>query len=127
VLLVEDSLVNRKLASAVLTKQGHTVTVAGDGREAVEAVARQPFDLVLMDIQMPEMDGLEATRAIRRAEQSTGQHVPIIALTAHALKGDQEVCLNAGMDGYVSKPVTARQLKKAIEDVLGKSPTPAND
>jgi two-component system, sensor histidine kinase and response regulator len=127
VLLVEDSLVNRKLASAVLTKQGHRVTVAGDGREAVEAVARQQFDLVLMDIQMPEMDGLQATRAIRRAEQSTGQHVPIIALTAHALKGDQEVCLKAGMDGYVSKPVTARQLRQAIEEVLGKSQNPARD
>jgi CheY-like chemotaxis protein/anti-sigma regulatory factor (Ser/Thr protein kinase) len=127
VLLVEDSLVNCKLASAVLTKQGHTVTVAGDGREAVQTVARQQFDLVLMDIQMPEMDGLQATRVIRQAEQSTGQHVPIIALTAHALKGDQEVCLNAGMDGYVSKPVTARQLQKAIEEVLGRSRTPAND
>jgi len=118
VLLVEDSLVNQKLTSAVLEKQGHQVAIACDGREAVAAVARQEFDVVLMDIQMPEMDGLQATRAIRAAEQSMGGHVPIIAMTAHALKGDRENCLEAGMDGYVSKPVYARELYQAIEDVL---------
>ena len=122
VLLAEDSPVNRKLASAVLEKQGHTVTEARDGREAVAIAARERFDLVLMDVQMPEMDGLQATRAIRAAERATGGHVPILALTAHALKGDREACLDAGMDGYVSKPVTARQLRQAIEEVLGAPP-----
>ncbi len=124
VLLAEDSPVNRKLARAVLEKQGHRVTEARDGREAVAIAARQPFDLVLMDVQMPEMDGLQATRAIRAAERSTGLHVPILALTAHALKGDREACLAAGMDGYVSKPVTARQLHQAIEEVMNDPPPP---
>ncbi|MCH5374335.1 MAG: response regulator, partial [Planctomycetes bacterium] len=87
-------------------------------RKAVQAVSENEFDLVLMDIQMPEMDGIQATRLIRAAEQSTGGHIPIIAMTAHALKGDREQCLEAGMDGYIAKPVYARELHQAIEDVL---------
>ena len=118
VLLAEDNAVNQKLASRLLEKRGHTVVVAGNGRQALEALERQPFDLVLMDVSMPEMDGLEATRAIRAAEKTTGAHVPIIAMTAHAMKGDRERCLDAGMDGYVSKPVQAQELFDAAEAVV---------
>ena len=93
--------------------------MAGTGREALAAIARQQFDLVLMDVQMPEMDGIEATIAIRRQEQTTGAHLPIIAMTAHAMKGDQERCFEAGMDGYVSKPIQTQSLFATIEAVLG--------
>jgi CheY-like chemotaxis protein/HPt (histidine-containing phosphotransfer) domain-containing protein len=125
VLLAEDNSVNQRLAVRVLEKQGHTVAVAGNGREAVEASARECFDLVLMDVQMPELGGMEATRLIRAREKEAGGHVPIIALTAHAMKGDRERCLAAGMDGYVSKPIQARELQGAIDEVLrrlGRSP-----
>jgi len=114
ILLAEDSLLNQKLAVGLLSKWGHTVTVAANGLEAVEAAAQQPFDLVLMDIQMPEMNGLEATEAIRRQEGERGGRVPIVALTAHALKGDRERCLEAGMDAYVSKPIRQEELYQAI-------------
>jgi len=114
ILLAEDSLLNQKLAIGLLSKWGHTVTVAANGLEAVEAAAQQPFDLVLMDIQMPEMNGLEATEAIRRQEVERGGRVPIVALTAHALKGDRERCLEAGMDAYVSKPIRQDELYQAI-------------
>jgi PAS domain S-box-containing protein len=114
ILLAEDSPLNQKLAVSLLTKWGHTVTVANNGQEAVAAVAQQPFDLVLMDIQMPEMNGLEATQAIRLWERPYGQHLPIVALTAHALQGDRERCLEAGMDGYVSKPIRQEELYQAI-------------
>jgi signal transduction histidine kinase/CheY-like chemotaxis protein/ligand-binding sensor domain-containing protein len=110
VLLAEDNVVNQKLASRLIEKQGHTVVVASNGREALEALEKQPVDLVVMDVQMPEMDGFEATAAIRAKEQSTGGHLPIIAMTAHALEGDKELCLAAGMDGYLSKPIRAQQL-----------------
>jgi CheY-like chemotaxis protein/HPt (histidine-containing phosphotransfer) domain-containing protein len=122
ILLVEDNPVNQTLAVALLEKQGHAVVLAGNGREALEKYHSQsaiPFDLVLMDLQMPEMDGLEATRRIRQRERETGGHVPILAMTAHALKGDREVCLQAGMDGYVSKPVRPRELQEAIVKVVG--------
>jgi PAS domain S-box-containing protein len=114
ILLAEDSPFNQRLAVALLEGQGHTVQLAANGREAVAAVARQAFDLILMDVQMPEMDGLDATAAIRHQEQATGRRTPIIAMTAHALKGDRERCLAAGMDGYVAKPIRSQELFAAI-------------
>ncbi len=114
ILLVEDSIANQKLAMGVLKKWGHAVTVANNGVEAVHSWASQRFDLILMDIQMPEMDGLQATAEIREREKTTGTHTPIIAMTAHAMRGDREECLAAGMDGYVSKPVRMKELQAAI-------------
>jgi CheY-like chemotaxis protein len=118
VLLAEDSLVNQKLAVALLETQGHFVTVANHGREALDALDAHRFDLALMDVQMPEMDGLEVTGVIRQREKRTGDHLPIIAMTAHALKGDCERCLAAGMDGYIAKPIHAKELFALIEQVL---------
>jgi CheY-like chemotaxis protein len=118
ILLAEDNAVNQHLARRLLEKRGHTVTVAADGCEALDALDREPFDVVLMDVQMPVMDGFEATAALRARESGTGRHLPIIALTAHAMKGDQERCLQAGMDGYVTKPVKAETLFAAIEAAL---------
>jgi PAS domain S-box-containing protein len=114
VLLAEDNAVNQRLATRLLEKRGHRVMVAGNGREALEALAKEQFDLVLMDVQMPEVDGFEATTAIREKEKVTGAHLPIIALTAHAMKGDRERCLDAGMDGYLAKPIRAQDL----DDIL---------
>ncbi len=114
VLLVEDNAVNQRLARLLLEKQGHAVTVAGDGLEALRAIESHPFDLVLMDVQMPHMDGLEAARAIREREKETGLRLPVVAMTAHALKGDRERCLEAGMDGYISKPIRADELLEAV-------------
>jgi signal transduction histidine kinase/HPt (histidine-containing phosphotransfer) domain-containing protein len=119
ILIAEDHPVNQRLVTCLLEKQGHTVVVVGDGHAAVEAVAQHAFDLILMDVQMPDMDGLEATAAIRAQEQARGTHIPIIALTAHAMKGDQERCLAAGMDDYVAKPITANDLSSAIARRLG--------
>ncbi len=121
VLLAEDSHVNQRLAVGLLEKYGHHVVVANNGREAVAYQQSRPFDLILMDVQMPEVDGFEATRIIRASEKKTKRHVPIIAMTAHAMKGDRERCLDAGMDDYVAKPIRARQLFETIEDVLGRS------
>jgi PAS domain S-box-containing protein len=115
VLLAEDGEVNQKLAIRLLEKKGHAVTVAVNGREAIEKWRGQAFDLILMDVQMPEVDGLEATAEIRAEERNRGQHVPILAMTAHAMKGDRERCLEAGMDAYVSKPIQAEELWKAID------------
>ncbi len=115
ILLAEDSLFNQKLAVALLEREQHTVTVVNNGQEAVEAVATQSFDLVLMDVQMPVLDGLEATAQIRAREADSGAHVPIVAMTAHALKGDRQRCLTAGMDGYVAKPIRPRDLFEAID------------
>ncbi|HEV1993653.1 MAG TPA: response regulator [Candidatus Acidoferrum sp.] len=120
VLLAEDNHVNQTLARRLLEKRGYTVSVAGDGRAALQAFEKESFDLVLMDVQMPEMDGFEATAAIRAKEKETGGRVPIIAMTAHALKGDRERCLAAGMDGYVSKPIRTDELFSAIEEMLRK-------
>jgi PAS domain S-box-containing protein len=114
VLLVEDNRVNQKLAQSMLGKMGHCVTLAINGREAVELVQMNSFDLVLMDIQMPVMGGVEATQRIREAEQKTGGHIPIVALTAHAMAGDAEKYLSAGMDGYLSKPVESNLLRAEI-------------
>lgn len=118
ILLVEDSLVNQKLAVGLLEKHGHGVTVANDGTEAIDAWESKSFDLLLMDVQMPEMDGFEATAAIRNREKQTETHTPIIAMTAHAMKGDRERCLDAGMDSYVAKPIRAKELLETIESVL---------
>jgi CheY-like chemotaxis protein len=118
VLLAEDNLVNQRLAVRLLEKAGHTAVVVGNGKEALAALERQPFDLVLMDWEMPEMGGLEATAAIREREKKVGEHVPIIAMTAHALKGDRERCLAAGMDGYVPKPIQAQELRQVIAAVV---------
>ena len=118
VLLAEDNIVNQRLAVALLEKAGHRVTVAGNGRLAIEALARDTFDVVLMDMQMPEMDGEEAMGHIRATERAHGGHVPIVAVTAHALSGDRERCLAAGADGYVSKPLAPVALFTAISAVL---------
>jgi signal transduction histidine kinase/DNA-binding response OmpR family regulator len=117
VLLAEDNAINRKLAVRLLEKGGHSVTVANDGAEAVAAVREGEFDVVLMDVQMPNMDGLEATAAIRALERGTARHLPIIAMTAHAMKGDQERCLAAGMDAYISKPIQPDHMMKVIAQV----------
>ena len=116
--MAEDHPVNQKLAVRLLEKRGHAVVLAGDGKEALAALARQPFDMVLMDVQMPEMDGFEAAERIRRDEAGTGRHVPILAMTAYAMKGDRERCLEAGMDGYVTKPIQPQELFEAIDRLL---------
>jgi len=114
ILLAEDNLINQRVAVSILEKAGHRVTVAINGRQALDRWSEQAFDLILMDVQMPEVDGLEATAMIRSREQRTAGHIPIIALTAHAMKGDQERCLAAGMDAYLSKPINANQLIELI-------------
>jgi two-component system, sensor histidine kinase and response regulator len=114
ILLAEDSVFNQKVAVGMLVLDGHTVTVANDGREAVEAFSRQTFDLVFMDVQMPEMDGKEATEKIRRQQGISGKRVPIIAMTAHAMAGDREKCLAAGMDDYISKPIGRDELAAVV-------------
>lgn len=119
ILLAEDSLINQKLAVGILEKWGHEVVVALTGREAVRLFEQQPFDLIIMDVQMPEMDGLEATQQIRSLERRSGKHIPILAMTAHALKGDRERCLNAGMDDYVGKPIQPELLFEKIEALTG--------
>jgi PAS domain S-box-containing protein len=117
VLLAEDNPVNQTLAMRILEKLGHKVEVVNNGREALGRSQAEEFDLILMDVQMPEMDGLEATTAIRAAESDTGKHVPIVAMTAHAMKGDREKCLSAGMDGYLSKPIRTEELKQVMSKV----------
>jgi len=115
VLLAEDNAVNQRLVVRLLEKRGHRVAVAENGLEALAALKKEDFDLVLMDVQMPEMDGMEATAAIRKGEKRTGEHVAVIALTAHAMKGDREKCLAAGMDGYLTKPIRPQELDDALE------------
>jgi CheY-like chemotaxis protein len=115
VLLAEDNLVNQRLVVRLLEKRGHRVVVAGTGLEALQALEKESFDLVLMDVQMPEMDGLEATAAIREKEKSNGRHQPVVALTAHAMKGDREKCMAGGMDGYLSKPIRPQELDQLLE------------
>jgi CheY-like chemotaxis protein len=122
ILLAEDNAVNQRVATRLLEKQGHSVMAVGTGQEALEALAQQRFDLVLMDVQMPQMDGLEATTIIRRQEQQSSLHLPIIAMTAHAMQGDRERCLAVGMDDYVVKPMHAADLYAAIARVLPEAP-----
>jgi signal transduction histidine kinase/DNA-binding response OmpR family regulator len=123
VLVAEDNAVNQKLAAAMLQKLGHQAVIASNGLQAIETLGRESFDVVLMDVQMPEMDGFTATDVIRRREHDTGAHVPIIAMTAHAMKGDREKCLAAGMDGYLSKPVRSRELIDAL-NAVARAPGP---
>jgi signal transduction histidine kinase/ActR/RegA family two-component response regulator len=125
VLVAEDNPVNQLVTRRLLRKRGHTPVVVANGREAVERLEQEAFDLVLMDVQMPEMDGLEATRAIRARERARGGHVPIVALTAHALDADRQRCLESGMDGYLSKPFTADALESELRRVLGALAAPA--
>ncbi len=122
ILLAEDNPVNQRLALRMLEKRGHSVAVAANGRIALSLLDKQPFDLVLMDVQMPEMDGFETTTAIREKEKTAGGHIPIIAMTAHAMKGDEERCLLAGMDSYVAKPIQAEKLFLAVETVCSQEP-----
>jgi two-component system, sensor histidine kinase and response regulator len=121
VLLAEDNAVNQRLAVRLLEKEGHSVVVAGDGAKALAALERQPFDLILMDVQMPVMDGMEATAAIRKLEERSGAHIPIVAMTAHAMAGDRQRFLSLGMDGYVSKPIHSQDLFDTIDTVFASS------
>jgi len=122
VLVADDNLVNQRVASALLSSRGAAVTVVGDGQEAVEALADGVFDIVLMDVQMPRLDGIETTRSIRAGEQWTGKHLPIIAITAHAMAGDRERFLEAGMDAYVPKPLDAAVLFATMIGLLSRAP-----
>ena len=120
ILVAEDNLVNQRLATRLLEKRGHHVAVAGNGQQALAALEKENFDLVLMDLQMPETDGFESAAAIRAKERITGEHVPIVALTAHAMKGDREKCLAAGMDGYLSKPIRPQELDAVLNQYLAR-------
>jgi CheY-like chemotaxis protein/HPt (histidine-containing phosphotransfer) domain-containing protein len=117
ILLAEDHPVNQELVLGILGIGGHAVTLAKNGREAIEILQNGKFDVVLMDVQMPEMDGYQATGAIRELERHTGRHIPVIAMTAHAMKGDREKCLAAGMDDYISKPIRVATLQKVLQMV----------
>ena len=120
--MAEDNKVNQVVARKVLEFLGQNVTLVANGVLAVEAVTAQQFDLVFMDIQMPEMDGFEATRRIRLLEQGTGTRVPIVAMTAHAMEGYRERCVAGGMDGYVTKPVDRKQLVQEMQRLVRRSP-----
>jgi signal transduction histidine kinase/DNA-binding response OmpR family regulator len=126
VLLAEDNVVNQRLAVRLLEKRGHSVAVAANGREALIALEKEKFDLVLMDVQMPELDGLEATVEIRSKEKLSGDHQAVIALTAHSMKGDQERCLAAGMDGYLSKPIRPDELDAVLDSYIARRREPAH-
>jgi CheY-like chemotaxis protein len=131
ILLAEDNLVNQRLALRVLEKRGHAVTLANHGKDAVEEYLKGSFDIILMDIQMPEMDGFEATAAIRNHEVKLGGRIPIMAMTAHAMQGDRERCLASGMDGYVSKPIRPEdlfgELERLVPSAGRKRKTPAEE
>jgi CheY-like chemotaxis protein/HPt (histidine-containing phosphotransfer) domain-containing protein len=128
-LVVEDNTINQRVLTGLLARLGHSAVVAGNGRAALEMLGREDFDGVLMDVQMPEMDGLETTAHIRHAERNAGRHLPIIALTAHAMTGDRERCLAAGMDGYLAKPIDPDALAAALAALVSVVPTadPATD
>jgi CheY-like chemotaxis protein len=118
ILVVEDNMVNRKVAHFMLEKKGHDISAVENGKEALDAMENNIFDLILMDVQMPVMDGFEATAAIRKKEETTGTHIPIIAMTAHTMKGDREKCLEAGMDEYVTKPLNPEELSQRIKETM---------
>jgi two-component system, sensor histidine kinase and response regulator len=122
ILLAEDNIVNQRVAAGLLTRRGHRITIANDGVQALAVLERQPFDLVLMDLQMPNMNGIEATRAIRAAEEDTARHIPIIGLSAHALADDRVRCLEAGMDAYLTKPLRAKDLFDTIYTLVDAAP-----
>jgi CheY-like chemotaxis protein len=122
VLVAEDNVTNQKLVEALLTQRGHVVTTVPNGRLAIERATKEPFDVILMDVQMPEVSGLEATTAIREHERGTGRRIPILALTASAMAGDREECLAAGMDAYVSKPLRPDELFATIDALCGCGP-----
>ena len=124
--MAEDNVTNQKLVVTLFEHRKDTVVVAPNGRDAVQRSGEQAFDVILMDVQMPEMSGLEATAAIRERERSTGGHVPIVAMTAHAMAGDRERCLEAGMDAYVSKPLRPYELLAAVDSLVA-SVRMAND
>ena len=125
VLLAEDNVVNQKLAVGILERLGHHVTIAGNGLETLQLIEQQPFDLVLMDVQMPEMDGLAATRELRRREAELSKpRIPVIAMTAHAMKGDRERCLAAGMDDYLCKPIRLKEITNKLAQFFSASTTP---
>jgi CheY-like chemotaxis protein len=115
ILLAEDNEVNRQVAVEFLSMRGHTVEVAHDGAEALEAFYREQFDVILMDIQMPNMDGIQATAAIRQREEISGQHIPIVAMTGYAMTGDRQRCLDSGMDAYICKPIRSQELFDILE------------
>jgi CheY-like chemotaxis protein len=118
ILLAEDNVVNQRLAARILEKAGHSVLIVSNGREAIAALQCETIDLVLMDVQMPEMDGFEAARAIRKDEAGRKKHIPIIAMTAHAMTGDRGRCIAAGMDGYITKPIRAHDLLSLVENTM---------
>jgi CheY-like chemotaxis protein len=115
ILLAEDNPVNQRVAARLLEKRGHQVALAANGREALAWLDRERFDLILMDVQMPELDGIETTAVIREREQREGGRIPIVALTAHAMQGDRERCIDAGMDNYVNKPIDAVKFLEVVE------------
>jgi PAS domain S-box-containing protein len=125
VLVAEDNPVNQELAVQLLDRRGHSVILAENGREAVAAIEKHAFDIVLMDVQMPELGGIEATQEIRKREQTTGKHLPILAMTAHAMEGDRERCLASGMDGYIAKPIDPKNFLKIVEAAAASRPAPA--
>jgi two-component system, sensor histidine kinase and response regulator len=118
ILLVEDNLINQEVAMFILTKKGYSVLIANNGEEAVAMAEKETIDLLLMDVQMPRMNGYQATEKIRQMEANTGAHKPIIGLTANAMKGDKEKCLQAGMDAYLTKPIIKEDLYKLIESFM---------
>jgi CheY-like chemotaxis protein len=126
-LVVEDNAVNRLVATRLIEKQNHSVHTAANGQEALDMLERETFDCVLMDVQMPVLDGFEATAAVRNRERDSGGHVPIVAMTAHAMAGDLERCLAAGMDAYLTKPIQAKSLFATVERVLGSRKAHAPD
>ena len=116
-LVAEDNVVNQKLVAALIARRGHEALVVANGREAVDAWRRDAPDAIFMDVQMPEMDGFQATGIIRDAERDSGAHIPIIAMTAHAMSGDRERCLEAGMDDYVTKPISFKEVDRVLQEI----------